>query len=830
MQTLINDLIHGWRLYKTSPNDLDSPKQLVALLPEHESVPVPGTVAMAVCDQANPWKLSEDITHFDWWYVLDFAASDHHSHPMQWLEFQGLATLAEVWLNDLLILQSDNAFRSHQLDVSKLLKAHNRLSIVFRSQQTFLEQKHPRPRWKTRLVNNQNMRWLRSTVLGYVDSWTPPIKLIGPWRKVRRVASNVAVVDDWLITSSLNDNKGVIQVSGTIRNATQQCPEFVLQVAGQRFPLDSHNNAICHRIEINNIDAWMPHTHGHPTLYDYQLIAVDGEQQVIYEQGKLGFKQVSFNHDTSQLSVNGKAVFCRGTCWTVSDYHAFNCDADKLRRHLSLLRDAGVNMIRVGGTMVYESDDFYQLCSELGIMVWQDFMFASMDYPFEDDDFRHNVEAEVRQQVQRIARYAAISVWCGNTDVEAQVAMFGLPDEWAKHAFYHEFIEQLCQSYSPKVPYFPSSPTGGTLAFHLSSGVAHYWGTGAYMHDLPDPDADRVKFCSEGMGLSHIPEQSIIDQTIGKQTLFPYHSEWRSRIPRDLGAGWDFEDIRDHYLKQVFNVEPNHLRRHEVERYIQLSTLVTGKAIADVFRRWRRPESQTQGGLIWFNKDFWPCPGFGLIDSNDYPKAAYYLIRQAWKNQTLIFESVGLDGLLLHVINESPKPLSGCVSLQCYAGTHLASEKIDFPVDVAAASSISFSIEQLFGRFVDPSYAYRFGPPAYSAISAALTNNDKLVDTSLHYVTEEELPKVTESSITAKLSVIDDERLLLTLNSTEVVQYLKINTSSYLPEDNYFTLIPGVTRTVILTLVSQKPRRIKVLLTALNLSKEIRVALASKNS
>src|ERR1700722_2963667 len=126
--------------------------------------------------------------------------------------------------------------------------------------------------------------------------------------------------------------------------------------------------------------------------------------------------------DGFSLQVNGEDVYCRGACWTVSDIFSPGAAPESLEHDLRLARDAGVNMLRIGGTMIYESDRFYQLCDQLGIMVWQDFMFANMDYPVEDPAFAANIDAEAKYQLSRLSRHPSVVVYCGGSEIEQQAA------------------------------------------------------------------------------------------------------------------------------------------------------------------------------------------------------------------------------------------------------------------------------------------------------------------------------------------------------------------------------------------------------------------------
>jgi beta-mannosidase len=198
-------------------------------------------------------------------------------------------------------------------------------------------------------------------------------------------------------------------------------------------------------------------------------------------------------------------VFLRGAVWTPIDIRALRAEPGVLRRALEAARDAGLNMLRVGGTMVYEQDEFYSACDELGILVWQDFMFANMDYPVGDAAFRAGIVAEARHQLQRVGGHACIAAYCGGSEVAQQAAMMGLPSGQWSNDFFDDELPRLCAEISPGVPYFPSTPWGGALPFHVGTGISHYYGVGAYRRPLADVRSAQVRFTTECLGFSNVP-------------------------------------------------------------------------------------------------------------------------------------------------------------------------------------------------------------------------------------------------------------------------------------------------------------------------------------
>jgi beta-mannosidase len=277
---------------------------------------------------------------------------------------------------------------------------------------------------------------------------------------------------------------------------------------------------------------WWPHTHGAQPLVDCSLRIDFGDGCHILSCGRTtGFRRLFAPPDGGiSLHVNDVPVYCRGACWTVSDVLTLTGTEEKLARDLRLARDAGVNMLRVGGTMVYESDAFYRLCDELGILVWQDFMFANMDYPVEDADFAAEIEAEARCQLSRLSPHPCIAVWCGNSEVEQQAAMVGVPRELWRNDWFASRLPALCAEYSPEVPYVPSSPSGGALPFHVREGVSHYYGVGAYLRSPQELRRDDVKFTPECLALDplfgKVPGQVIthaVESSVGVRMARPIH-------------------------------------------------------------------------------------------------------------------------------------------------------------------------------------------------------------------------------------------------------------------------------------------------------------------
>jgi beta-mannosidase len=817
-----------WQLFKAAPDQFALPQELSNGQLNGIHAAVPGTVASAInqLTSAPVWEPEDKYDAFDWWYLTSFDCES--TDNIEYINFLGLATFCEVWLNDELILTSHNMFTQHKVLVKDKLKPTNHLVLCFRSVQNFLKQRRPKPRWKTKLVDNQQMRWVRETVLGRVDVWTPPITPVGPWRSILLEASPLIALSDYNIHPFCVNNQPALELSAKLdlKQISNQNLSAYIEINGSHYPLQisvsDSQITLSVNTQINNVALWWPHTHGTPQLYDYQLVLTTPEHQLCLKRGQLGFKSVELLNTsaTTEIKVNQQTIFCRGTCWTVSDYFKLSSDPQSLEKHLLMLKQSGLNMLRVGGTMIYESDDFYRFCDQLGILVWQDFMFASMDYPTEEPNFKANIQAEAYQQAQRIAQHACLTVFCGNTDIAAQAAMFGMPQPLWSNDFFEQDLKHICKQFAQSIPYLVSSPSGGVLPFHLNQGVAHFWSIGAYMHSTESINQQQIKFASEGMGLPHIPEDETIQLVSGKQTLFPYCNQWNKRTPRDLGAGWDFEDIRNFYLNDIFNVNSNELKRSHIDKFIALSRVVSGEAISRVFRQWRKFDSHCQGGLIWFNKDFWPSAGFGIIDSQDTPKACYYQLKNIWASRAAFITNEGLDGAFLTVINERPNTLKANVkiSLIKYPSTNVAHAETE--VTVKPYQKIKLSVEEMLNGFYDTGYAYRFGPPQFDIIHCELLDRDQnsqVIHQDYLLTHNQLLPELNSATVTAEAKKITPNSIELTLSASVFMQYVRIRVKGYSLQNNYFHLAANKPITVILEQSGVTATRFRGEVSALNL-------------
>ncbi len=592
----------------------------------------------------------------------------------------------------------------------------------------------------------------------------------------------------------------------------------VLEIAGERAPLTVAPDGLGGWVlrgsaRVPQVRRWWPHTHGPQALYDIALTVTQADQRRRVPLGRVGFRTIAVDRGADGhgfgLVINDEPVFCRGTCWTPLDLVGLSASsAEEYRAALQDARQSGQNMIRIGGTMAYEDDAFYDACDELGILVWQDFMFASMDYPSNDPGFLASVAAEARQFLLGMQGRPSLAVLCGSSETEQQAAMLGLPEAAWSGPVFTETLPAVCAELAREVPWVRSSPSGGTMPFHADRGVSHYYGVGAYRRPLEDARRATVRFASECLGFSHVPEPDAC--ALGT-------AEWKAGVPRDPGAAWDFETVRDHYVQELFGVNPAALRASDPTRYLALGRAASGTVIERTIGEWRRPGSSCRGGLLWFLRDFRPGAGWGVMDSTGSPKPAYWHLARACRPLTLITSDEGLNGLHLHAVNDGAEAVQTTLRVTVYREGRVPIAGTERAITIPARGGLTVSADGLFEGFLDLTYAYRFGPPGHDVISAALLGADvgSPLATAFYWPSGPPAERHGDLGLSA-WALPCSGGYCLHLEAGRVAASVAIRTPGFRPDDNYLNLEPGRVRRVRLHRQGSAPGELGGTVEALN--------------
>jgi beta-mannosidase len=795
------DLDAAWQLCESSPGIWADANAVELATQASENIwifaQVPGTAARALhlaglYEPEQPRALHDS----DFWYRATISGQGEYV-----LEFLGLATLSEIYLDGHLLASSSSMFVPLRLHVQ--LHGQSLLHIAFRSLNAQLANiKPPRSSWRVAMVPRQSLRAVRTTLLGQMPSWCPDIHTVGPWLGMRLIPAGA--IEDLRLRTSLNDETGTLNVEIRCRADLGGVQVTCAKVSG----LFKKTTDDCYHatLTIDQVACWWPNGMGSPTLHDVILHPLSGPLLL----GRVGFRHIEVDRGDDgcgfALRINGRHIFARGAVYTpVDPLHP----GGKLgtAERLKLLAEMGANMLRVAGPFCYESAEFFECCDSLGLLVWQDLMLANFDYPLANEHWLQTLESEIEALLHRLGSSPSFAVLCGGSEIHQQASMLGVPAERQHLEFYNERLEQLCARLAPGLIVVPNSPSGGTLPFNLREGVSHYFGVGAYERPLEDARRASPRFVTECLAFANVPEPISIE-ALGVAAV--HHPTWKTGVPRDSSASWDFEDTRDHYLERLFGLHAAKLRRCDPAHYLVASRALAAYIMATTLAEWRRPTSPTRGALVFTAGDLRPGAGWGLIDAAGEPKSPYYGFRQVAQPVSLFLSDEGCNGLDIHLVNETDREC--CLQLEVCAlrDGRMPVARGSLIVDVPAGNGITIEASKVLGHFFDLTYAFRFGTPSHDSVVVTACRADDLGTPiflqACHFPLGPYAPP--EDIDIQTRALYEGDIWWLEITTKSLARFVHIDDHTHRPMENYFHLPPGSPRRVRLvprTSVSEIP-------------------------
>ncbi|MCK2053833.1 glycoside hydrolase family 2 protein [Methylobacterium sp. 37f] len=772
-----------WRLALTPPGACAGPGDLVERATDWIPAPVPGTVAAALRD-AGRWSEAAPtpIHDRDAWY----RTSLRETGPVR-LRFEGLATLAEIWLDGVPVLVTRSMFEAYVIDADLRpgtdLASGTDLALCFRSLTAQLERPSKRGRWRPRMVTPGALRHVRTSLLGFMPGWCPAIDCVGPYRPVtvEPAPSRLAEAD---LRASLDGATGSLaarlRIPGRAASVTLRCDGREVHLT------EAEPGLFVGTLELPGVAPWWPHTHGTPHLHPV-TVDIDG---MPFDLGRTGFRTLSLTRPFEAglaLAVNGVPIFCRGANWMPTDLVGLGSEEDAAL--VALAREAGMNMLRVSGTTLYPSSAFFDHCDAAGLLVWQDLMLANFDYPHDDPDFAASLAREVAGFLDRTQLAPSLAVLCGGSEVWQQAAMLGAPCSVWADAFCAETLPAQVATMRPDLLVVPNSPSGGDLPFSVSAGCTHYYGVGAYRRPLEDARRAELGFATECLAFANLPDP----ETPGG--MDPSDPAWDAGIPRDRGADWDFEQVRDHYVALLYGVDPATLRATDPQRYLELGRAAVAEVMEATFAEWRRARSPTAGGLVWFLRDLGPGTGWGVIDRTQAPKSGWYALKRAFRPVQVTLSDEGLNGLHLHVHNETAEALTLGLRLTFADRTGRVAAKAERAVAIGPRASLTLSSSEMLGRFFDATDAYRFGPRIHDVAQACLTDASGTgLAESFHFPGPR---PIARTAIGLRVEPVAGARTpTLRITTDHLALGVRVKSPGARPCDNGFHLAPGTERFV----------------------------------
>ncbi|KAK4153848.1 hypothetical protein C8A00DRAFT_14966 [Chaetomidium leptoderma] len=593
------------------------------------------------------------------------------------LVFEGLDTFATVTLNDRVILKSDNMFVEHRVSIEHLLaeNADNVLEIVFepaRRRGLELVKAHPEHDF---IVHQTDVTRgpVRKAQYHWGWDWGPILLTCGPWKPVM-LETYVSRIEDIRVDYDIHMSQGAATVLEATIHAHVLGPAAELEVElvfpgehVQALTLRDRRDAphsgsswryTSTKLRSENPQLWWPRGYGPQDLCEVRVrsIAGDGSTVLAEEKKAIGFRKAELIQEKDQFGqsfyfrINGVDVFSGGSCWIPAHSFLPEVSPQHYRDWIELLAEGNQTIIRVWGGGIYEADAFYTACDELGILVWQDFMFACASYPTYPD-FLASVETEARQNMRRLRHHPSVTLWCGNNEDYQLVERYNLeynfdsdkdPQSWLKSTFparyiYEHLLPTIVQDESPSSAlYHPSSPWGNgrstTLQVDATVGDVHQWdlwnGEAKPWQRLPQMGG---RFVSE-FGMVAYPHVDTIEQFVtepaerraGSATM-DFHNKAVAHERRLLAyVGENFRLVECQWA----------CRGDPLAAFAHLTQVLQADAVGAGYRSWRRHwgregARRCGGVLVWQLNDCWPVVSWAVVDYYRVRKPAFYAIQRA---------------------------------------------------------------------------------------------------------------------------------------------------------------------------------------------------------
>ena len=657
MPRIRTELIDGWRLRLAAADPAVRPPVLPSSIP----ATVPGTVhtdLLAAGLIPDPYldenELALDwIGHQSWSYTTSFEwTDDGHEHLD--LVCDGLDTVATVLVNGQEVGRFANQHRSYRIPVAeKLVLGSNEIEIVFDSAWAYarnlehrlgaLPNAYPTP-----------FNFIRKMACNFGWDWGPTVVTAGIWRSIAIERWSGARLARVRPTATVSGAAGHLRVEVDVEGASGTPLQARVEIAGHygTASVEPGETTATLEVDVPDVDLWWPHDLGSQPLYDVTVELSDptGSDTLDSWQQRVGFRSLRLDTTPDDMGsaftvvVNEVPIFVKGANWIPDDCFPSRITKDRLRERIGQGRDAHINLLRVWGGGVFESADFYSLCDELGVLVWQDFLFACAAYP-EEEPIRSEIVAEATENVARLMPHPSLVLWNGCNE-----NIWGWFDwNWRESVgdrtwgvgYYLDLLPAIVAAMDPSRPYYPGSPYSGSMDIHPNAdgyGLRHIWDVWndidytAYRHCVP-------RFVSE-FGYQAPPDiatihRAIHDRPLSSTSVGMLHhqkaTDGNGKLERGaaphLPVGRDFDQW--HFLMQVQQAQAI---RYGIEHF-------------------RSHRGTCMGTVVWQLNDCWPVTSWAAIDGDGRKKLLWYGIRAAYAPRLLTIQPRN-GGLALIAVND----------------------------------------------------------------------------------------------------------------------------------------------------------------------------------
>ncbi|MFG2732872.1 glycoside hydrolase family 2 protein [Streptomyces canus] len=636
----------------------------------------------------------------DWQYTTAFRATGPRPGERTDLVFEGIDTIATVELNGDVLGPTANMHRSYRFDArGSLREGVNELTVSLRSALTHAEEAEAGLGWRQRAYPHP-YNALRKMACSFGWDWGPDLQTAGIWKPVRLerwTAGRLAQVRPLVTVDP--DGTGRVDVHMDVDSADDRAYTVAVTIGDDQVRTAVHRTTARATVLVPDVRLWWPLGYGDQPLYELTVTLLADGEPVDSVQHRIGFRTVTVDTEPDEIGtpftfvVNGKRVFAKGANWIPDDHFLTRVTARRTARRIDQAVDAHMNMLRVWGGGIYETDDFYDACDERGVLVWQDFPFSCAFYA-EEEPLRHEVEAEARDNITRLLPHPSLVLWNGNNENLPAHTDWGWRDglkgrSWGL-GYYTELLPGLVAELDPTRPYAPGSPySPGDLppndAHHGTRHEWDVWNAVDYTHYR-----DHVpRFCSE-FGFQGPPTWTTLHRWIHDEPMTPASPALLVHQKAEDGNG-----------KLHRGLEPHLPVPTDLERWHWATQLNQARAVRFGIEHFRSWWPRTAGALVWQLNDCWPAISWSAVDSEERPKPLYYAIRQAFTPRLLTVQPREGRPTLV-AVNDHDQPWTGTVlaTRQTLAGEVLATAEL--PLGVPPRSTAQLGLADDLLKPADP--------------------------------------------------------------------------------------------------------------------------------
>jgi len=566
------------------------------------------------------------------------------------LNFSGVDTYADVFLNDRLIKSCDNYFVAYSIETKHLLKESNELRFVFKPTHKVINQLSENAPYS---LPGEERVYTRKPQFHFGWDWGPKLIGCGITEAVTLTASNTAQISNFHISTLIvSDTIAKMRLEIEVFNSEQDL--HTIEFLGKNYPVNNGSTVI--EFSVENPDLWFPRSYGEQKFKHVDFALLNKNKSVVDERhDEYAIRTIDLIQEEDSLgkgfkfNVNGKDVYAKGANWIPLDFFHTRVDSNQYRKALNEVVESNMNMLRVWGGGIYENNYFYDLCDSLGILVWQDFMFACAMYPG-DSVFMNSVEIEAIQQIKRLRKHPSIALWCGNNENSEGWQRWGWQTDrseaeivaiWSDYQnLFNKLLPNLVDSLT-ETAYWESSPQHGRgNPQHQFTGDAHYWGVWHDAEPFENFESKVPRFMSE-YGFQSFPSITSIDLYALEEDFDLDSDVMKTHQKHPRG-----NSLIQEYMLRDFKAPA------DFESFVYLSQVLQADGMLVGMEAHRRARPYNMGTLYWQFNDCWPAASWSSRDYYGNWKALQYTVKRAY--QDLLISTVQTEEeISIYVVNDA---------------------------------------------------------------------------------------------------------------------------------------------------------------------------------